>query len=160
MMNGRVDLSSTPIAPFQLFEESNPPRHCAAGGPSLGNRSQTEVSDLFFSSKNVDALQEAIRYQVYVRTDGKHVIGRQSEVDLEIVMRSVYLEYARNLPFDVVGQVRELNAIVLKMTVPKIVREIEMYLVYRKDISTLPVPLERSQNVSRAGTRSLHMKEF
>lgn len=160
-MNGRVDLSSS-VAPFQLFEETNTSAKSFAGsgGAGLANRAKTPVSDVFFSEENVDALHEGIRYQVYVQSNGKHTIGRQSDVELGIVMRSVYLEYSKNLPFDVLGQVRELNSIVLKLTVPKIVREVDMYVAYRRDISTLPVPLERAQNVSRAGTRSLALKEF
>jgi hypothetical protein len=158
-MNGRVDITDN-VAPFQLFEDSPSRTAACAGGSGLANRGKTELSEVFFSVQNMDALQEAIRYQVYVQSNGKHTIGRQSEVELEIIMRSVFLEHARNLPFDILGQVRRLNGIVLKQTVPKVIREVEMYLAYRKDISSLPVPLERAQNVSKAGTRSLALKEF
>ncbi len=158
-MNGRVDVTDY-VAPFQLFEEPTSRTAACAGGSGLANRGKTELSELFFSVQNMDALQEAIRYQVYVQSNGKHTIGRQSELELEIIMRAVYLEHARNLPFDILGQVRTLNGIVLKQTVPKVIREVEMYMAYRKDISSLPVPLERAQNVSKAGTRSLALKEF
>jgi hypothetical protein len=125
-----------------------------------GNTTSTALSDLYFSQKNVDALQEGIRYMVYVKSGEKHIIDKQSDTDLKIVMRSVFLEYGRNLPFDIVGQVRDLNAKVLDFCVNRILEEINMYIHYRVDISTNYVPLPRSENTSSAGTKTLIMKEF
>lgn len=159
-MNGRVDVSSSRFSnmPFPMFQTKNTSKCNRAG--NMGNRERTPLSDIFFSRTNIDALQEAIRYQVYIRSEDNAVIDRQSEVDLRIIMNSIYLENAQELPYDTVGQVRNLNKAVLEYTVPKIVREIQMYLTYRNDISQLPTPLDRSANVSSRGTKTLETKRF
>ena len=163
-MNGRVDVSSSRFSnmPFPMFQDDDNNKNNAKSNRvgNNGNRERTPLSDIFFSQTNIDALQEAIRYQVFRQSEDHVVIERQSEVDLRIIMNSIYLEYAKELPYDIVGQVRNLNTIVLAQTVPKIVREIQMYLTYRNDISSLPTPMERSVNMSNRGTKTLETKRF
>jgi Family of unknown function (DUF5761) len=117
--------------------------------------SKNEVSDLFFSRKNIEALQEGIRYMVFKKSCGKHTIDKQSETDLVVVMRSVYLQYGEFRPYGLLEQVKDLNARVLEYCVPKILEEIKLYMYYRKDISQLPVPLDRGQYVSSKGSKVL-----
>lgn len=124
------------------------------------NTGQNELTDVFFSKRNVDALQEAIRYQVYVRSNQKHVIDRQSDVELKVVMRGTYLEHARNAPYDILSQVKDLNSIVIEYCVDKILSEINMYLYYMNDISTNREPMARSVATTSAGSKTLIMKEF
>ena len=162
-MNGRIDLASQPqrALPFQLFEEpKNESGNLDIMPKFFGNREKSPVGDLFFSRKNLDALHEAIRYQVFLKSNKRHVIDRQSDTDLVIVMRSMYFEHAKDLSYDIVGQVRQLNVLVLNEVVPKIMREIDMYMTYIDDISRNPVPMPRSVLTSSAGTKSLPMREF
>jgi len=42
----------------------------------------------------MNLIQDGIRYQVYLKTDKKHIIDKQSEVELEIIMRSIYLQHS------------------------------------------------------------------
>jgi hypothetical protein len=116
--------------------------------------SRTEVSELFFSEMNIDALQHGIRYGVFRRSEGKLVIGEQSRDELLTVMRSIYLSEGRNLPYEVVPQVRKLNSEVLGFCVPRVEREAYQYLKYRVDSSTQPRPLPYGEFTSRAGLRS------
>lgn len=158
---GRVDLSGSKSArDYPVFAEANADswRSTFQEETTRGIVQPTSLSDLFFSKLNRDALQLGLQRLVY--KDTKKIIGRQSDVELEIIMRSVFLQYARHMPFEVVEQVRELNARVLDYAVPRVVREIQQNATYRADIQRLPVPMERSQNVSSAGTKFLHMKEF
>lgn len=162
MNNGRVELDATPPPPFALFSRDNPfPESRTSfdsagdGNETLRSRQPSKVSRLFFSPLNIDALQEGIRYRVWVETDGQHVIDRQSETELLIVMRSLFQQYGRNLPHDVVGQVRQLNAHVLDYCVQRVVSELGMYMRYRKDISELPVPLDRAPIATTKGSRTL-----
>lgn len=120
--------------------------------------SQNDVNSLFFSQKNVDALQHGIRYRVFNRTS--KVIDNQSERELRVVMRSIYLQYARNLPTNIVEQVRDLNSKVLDYIVPKIIIEVKQYDTYIRDASSLPEPMDRGLNTSTTGTKFLHVKEF
>jgi hypothetical protein len=158
--NGRIDkVSPAPNVP--LFKEK-------AEGSSIQFRTQAiqgivaenAVSDVFFGQKNVDALQEAIRYQVYLRSNKKFIISRQSDVELQIIMRSIYLQYSKNLPFDLVGQIQALNQKVLDYAVPIVLTEVQQREMYRQDITRLPIPMERSQNVSLAGTKFLYTAEL
>lgn len=119
-----------------------------------------EVSELFFSDINIDALQQGIRYGVYRRSNGQHVIGNQSVDELKVIMRSIYLQHCDNLPFDVVEQVRDLNTHVLNYAIPTIVKELTLYNTYRKDQATLPVPLDRGQNSSIKGSKPNEFKGF
>lgn len=165
--NGRVSLIGKDVStapPFMMFSQDNPNRPLndfhVQDNSLLKNLQPTHVSDLFFGVPNVNALQEAIRYRVYVETDGKQIIDRQSETELMIVMRSMYLQYSRNSPYNVKEQVRELNAQVLDYCVPKVVSELFAYLQYLKDASTIPVPLAHGELATMKGTRTLEMKNF
>lgn len=119
-----------------------------------------DLSNLFFSQDNINAIQQGIRYKVFKNSGDKHIISNQSETEIKIVMRSIYLQYSRNLPYDIINQVKDLNKKVLDYIVPQILREIKQYLYYKQDISTQPIPLERSKHISSAGTKILYSKEF
>ena len=75
-------------------------------------------------------------------------------------MRSIYFQYCKNNSENIVEQVRELNRLVLEWAVPQIITNIKQHNSYRQDISTLPMPLERSQLTSQKGTRILELKSF
>lgn len=120
----------------------------------------TPVSRLFFSAANVRALHDGLRYRVFVESAGRHVIGRQSDLELKVIMRGVHLLHARNLPEDPLGQVRALNAAVLDAAVPQVLGEIDIYLAYARDAARPPTPMPRSVSTSSAGTRTLKRREF
>lgn len=169
--NGRVPSvgdAGPPPAAFQLFSEGGVP---GGGGGSqfakdtlqhVWNRGETSAAtELFLSKLNVDALQDAIRYRVYVESDGRHTIGRQSDVELSLVMRSILLQRGRNDDRDsAIDQVRELNATVLSWCVPRVLSEVDQYERYREDVSTLPVPMERGGLATSKGARSLEIRQF
>jgi hypothetical protein len=75
-----------------------------------------------------------------------------------MIMRAMYLQYAKNNLQNIQGQINELNEMVIQWSAPRIVSEIEHYQYYLNDISHLPVPLEKPLNMSTAGTRSLPFK--
>lgn len=125
-----------------------------------GIHNNTPLSDLFFSETNIAALQHGIRYTVWLNTCQKYTIGDQAEDELKIVMRSIYLQYSKNQPFNIIEQVKELNGKVLEFCVERIVNEISIYNKYRRDLSSLPEPMERSVNTSSRGSRVLEMKQF
>ena len=126
-----------------------------------GNWETTPVSDLFFSPENVKTLQNAIRRFVYEKSAPKHyVIDDQSVDELKIIMRAIYYQDAKNLPFNVPQQVAELNQLVVNWSGPHILSAVDHYYYYLNDISHMPVPLAREQNLSSAGTRSLPFTTF
>ena len=160
-INGRINIltqtSSLIIPELQRKEVDNKSFYAEA---LIGGFSPTPVSNLFFSTNNIDVLQDGIRYSIYKRTNGQYVIGRQSDHDLKVVMRSIYLQYGRNLPTDIVGQVKELNRRVLEWTVNEVLSNLKQYQVYRKDASTLPMPMEYGSFVTQKGTKTLETKMF
>lgn len=130
-----------------------------AGDMLRGNWEHTPLADAFFTRANLQVLQTAIRTEVY-RMSGpkKYQIDDQSVDDLKMIMRAMYLQYAKNNPFNIQGQIAELNDLVIKWAAPRILSEIDQYQYYLKDISHMPVPLEKPLNMSSAGTRSLPFK--
>ena len=159
--NGRVGdtLENDNFQLYSMFkEEENRPYRWINEQVLKNIHTQNEVSEVFLSRKNIDTLQEAIRYLVYKKSCGKHIIDKQSETELIVIMRSVYLEYGEYKPFDISSQVKDLNQRVLEYCVPKILQEIKLYMQYRSDINTLPVPMDRGQFVSSKGTKVLEQR--
>lgn len=119
-----------------------------------------KLANTFFSQANIDALQHGIRFRVYRDSGGKHVIDKQSEDELRIIMRSIYLENAVHRPFMIVEEVRRLNALVLDFCVPRILIEIDMYVRYLHDSTTMPIYMNRPENTSVKGNNSLEMNMY
>lgn len=124
------------------------------------NYTKNCVSNLFFSQLNINALQEGLKNMILNKTDGKYNINKQSETELKIIMRSIYLQYSKNISNDIITQVKELNKLVLEWAVPEIISNIKQHETYKQDISTLPMPIERAQLTSQKGTRVLELTKF
>jgi len=120
--------------------------------------SKNDVNTLFFSLENVEKIQKEIIASIYNKSGGKYKIGKQSEEQLKIVMRSVYLQNSRNLPFQIQEQVNILNKKVLEYCVPNIYTEILQYEKYLKDSSSIPIPNERGRNVNITGEKTVEQK--
>lgn len=111
----------------------------------------TDVNTAFFSQENVDLLQERIRDAVRGMVNAN--IDRQSDVDLKIVMRSYYLQYAGD-------SVEQLNERVIAFSANRIAVEVEAYRYYRKDILDFPDPIQRPIETNVYGTRTGELKSF
>ena len=161
-MNGRIDLMTPPKSPFEIFQTNNQRQDNSrfAAEATSSQISRTPLSDLYFSVQNIDALQEAIRYSVYRQTNGRFVIGRQSDMELKIVMRSIFLTKARHQPNDLVGQVRELNGFVLDWSIKEVLANLKQADKYREDVSRLPMPLAFGENTNVKGTRQLEITKM
>ena len=121
-----------------------------------GNFNPSEVALAFFTPRNAAILQESIRRGVYEKSGPKRYRIDDQDIDeLKMIMRGIYYQYAKNNIFDVQGQVRELNQLVIDWSVPRILSEVDQYNYYLKDISHLPIPLQQPISMSGAGTRSL-----
>jgi hypothetical protein len=159
-MSGRVDvLLNDNFDSYKLFH-NNVDNDEFNKEAIKGIHNSNELANLFFSKKNIDVLQQAIRYLTHKRSCGKFVISTQSEHELKLIMRAFYLQEGVHRQYNVVEEVKALNTLVLNYAVPKIIQEIQMYMQYKKDVNQNPVPLERGQFSSSKGTKVLIQKEF
>jgi hypothetical protein len=128
---------------------------------------ETLLTFLFFSSKNVENIQKLIRMTVYKYT--KQVIDNQSNTELLIVMRSLFLAYAKhpklineNMPdkekklllIQYTKEVDRLNQLVIDTTVPLIVSQLQQYLSYLDDASSPLKIMDKPINTSVVGTKN------
>lgn len=158
--NGRVDISKPSKLDIPAYQNRSVNNKSFYAEAVQGHTKPNEVSNLFFSEKNIDALQEGIRYRIFNETNGKHIIGRQSDNDLKIIMRSIYLQFSRNLPTNIIEQVRELNKKVLDWSVKEVLSNLKQFDMYSKDVSRLPIPLERSPLITTKGSKTLELKPW
>ena len=100
-------------------------------------------------------MQRGIRNKILNDTRGEINISRQSDDELKIIMRSIYFQYGKNSSFNVRDQVLSLNTRVIEWSVPEIISNVKQSQKYLQDISTMPVPLERSTLPSTKGTKTL-----
>ena len=164
--NGRVNLSSQTGTPDSLnklqgFQHPTQTEVNFSGDMLRGNWEHTALSDAFFSRTNAQRIQKAITAEVYRRSGPKKFKIDDQDVDeLKMIMRGMYLQYAKNNPFNIEGQIQELNKLVIEWAAPRIISEIEQYQFYLNDISHLPIPLEKPLSMSSAGTKSLPFRNM
>ena len=159
--NGRIDiLSEMPVFNLPDNQRKSVNNDGYTKEAISGYVTQNAVSELFFSEMNINALQDGIRYKIYNETNGKYIIGRQSDQELKVIMRSIFFQYALNQATDCVGQVRVLNAYVLNWCVSEVLSNVLQYQQYKIDSSTLPMPMERAPLMSSKGTKTLEITSF
>jgi hypothetical protein len=140
--NGRVNIKSpNTSALFQMYDKI-PANQCVTfRNATEGLWDQTSLSQTFFSEKNIQILQNGLRAGVYHKSNGQYLIGPQDCDSLKIIMRSVFLQYSSNQPFNIPQQVAELNKMVLNYCIQQVYSEAQGYMKYVDDVSTLVVPI-------------------
>ena len=147
--NGLIQMTQNESAkPYDLYKDSNKQQDTNVS--IISNIVvPNALSRTYFSNDNVERLQKQIVNEVYKQS--KKEIGKQSYQELQVIMKSIYLQYGRNLPTDIEGQVITLNKYVIDECVRIIVPNVLQYNKYIEDI-TSPIPvMPRSQNVSNKG---------
>lgn len=155
-MNGRVTFTNKPTAPFELFQGENVTVKTDNRTTLEHSFETTPVNKLFFSKNNVDYIHQRIINDVFIKSNKKYKISRQSDTNLTIRMRSFYLQYGRNMLTDIQGQVNELNEMVIQDCVKDILSEIEQKMFYIQSISKLPEQMSHPVNSSSKGEKILY----
>ena len=150
-MNGRVVFDNTPGLSYNVFENSGMPNNYQNSLKSI--QTTNVLSKTFFSNQNVENLHMKIVSNVSKQAGYR--IAKQSDTQLQIIMRSIYLQYSNNLECNIQQQVNELNKKVLDYCVERIIVEISQFLRYKNDVSKMPTPMNHPQNLSNSGEKSL-----
>ena len=141
---------------YQLYSEDKP-----TGGVnhfmirSL-HQNPDAINTRFFNSTNVDVIQNRLKTQIKNKTG--FVIDRQDDDALLIIMRACYIENDIDSSLSPDDFVKDLNDMVVRISLPQIASGIKGYLSYIRDASSLPTPIARSQNTNIKGQKTLEMR--
>lgn len=142
--NGRVNIIQPPNTNslFNLYDRI-PAKQCTTyRNPTEGIFDKTPLIDSYFSKENIENIQQGIIRGVYDRSNGQYHIGNQDCDSLKIIMRSVYLQNSVNLPTQIPEQIKALNNMVLNYCINQVYGEVQGYMKYLYDASTLYTPIE------------------
>jgi hypothetical protein len=131
-----MDLTNLPIGFFQDYN----PKVKDIRLQLVKNITKTNIDnigilkEIFFSDENIKLINKQIILTIWKRTNKKYKIGFQNKDNLIVVMRYVFLENARHLPYDIKGQIRDLNCQGVGEILPNIITNFEQKLGYLRDI--------------------------
>lgn len=120
----------------------------------------TELNQAFFAKDNLDRLQEEVRQRVYQASGSKQwVIDRQSDDEMKIIMRGVYLQNARHRVGETQQELAELNETVLTFAVKDVMTAVEHYMTYVQTLAEPVTPLDQPNASSMRGTKGSYQVE-
>ena len=142
--NGRVNIMEPDMdtsSLFKMYDKIPVSDPASFRNATEGIWNSTALSDAFFSKENVQNIQAEIKNGVYKKSNHQYRICDQNEDTLKIIMRSIYLQNSKNQPDNITQQIKELNDIVIKYCVHQLYGEADGYIKYKRDVSTMSVPL-------------------
>lgn len=139
--------------PFSLYEPIRTTESSSVGMLRSTHIQATPLATVFFGEGNVQALQSQL--QAAIRKATGYIIDRQSDEELLIVMRYVYMQSSRNVGG--AAEIRRLNHMVLREIVPQVGAGLAQYLAYLRDASTMHMPIARGQATSVKGTKQAEL---
>ena len=153
--NGRLFLNETDNYPqYDLYSKEENEKNCYKNSIST-LQELNPLSQQYFSQNNVDFIQNLIINRVRIISNNEYNIGKQSDLQLQIIMRSIYLSYSKNLMNNINKQINVLNNKVVEECIKVIIPNIKQYIGYRKDISTPRHIMTLPASVSSKGDKSL-----
>ena len=150
--NGRVNVlePENPDIRFQMFEKVGVKNKATEYREAIeGTWENNVISQVYFSAENTQIIQNGIKADVYKLSGNKYVLPNQNIDALKVIMRSIYLQYARHYPTNITKQVEDLNKLVLDYAVPYCFNEAKAYVKYLQDQSSLVMPLAREVRPDR-----------
>jgi hypothetical protein len=142
----KFDLHDLPIAYFNDNNQANKlRREIIKNQVRINECEQGDLENTFFSDENITLINKQLILTVFKKTNGSYKISNQTTESLTIVMRYVFLEHARHLPYNILEQIRELNLRVVNEIVPIVITQITQRTEYLKTIAeprnVLPLPI-------------------
>uniref|UniRef100_A0A6C0E0K5 Minor capsid protein P8 central region domain-containing protein n=1 Tax=viral metagenome TaxID=1070528 RepID=A0A6C0E0K5_9ZZZZ len=171
LMENKIEVTDTVTnltAPkkFSFTEDDNKLSKSNTKALFRGLYGETLLTYLFFSEKNVMNIQNLIK--MIVSRETGYVVDNQSNNELLIIMRSIFLEYSAHpklidpsmssdekadLYKKYTEEVRRLNDIVINSIVPKLISQMIQYVTYLQDASEQPKYMDRPINDSVSGKK-------
>jgi hypothetical protein len=99
------------------------------------------LSQHFFSPENMEIINKMLVLEIFKQSNKTIKIAYQSQHDLMVTMTWVYTHYAKNLPFKIKEQIRQLNQEVVRQLTPQLMSQAQQHIDYLKEISQPRVPL-------------------
>lgn len=158
-MSSFIDFEDKGSKPFDFIQNLNV-QNKDKFNKLTGTFCKSKLSNLYFSQVNVDFIQDQIIERIYKKSKGKHVISKQSEDELIIVMRSIYLQYGKNAESNLQQQINSLNERVLDYCVDNVMMNIEQHYAYLKDLTKEQEIMEKPQYVHIKGEKTLMPNHF
>ncbi len=116
----------------------------------------SKVAAEYFSVKNIQRIQKGIRREIWNRSYGKFKLSEdQNVLDLLHPMRAVYELYAKDLPTQIIRQVKVLNEQTIQYIAPDVITNLVQHYGYLDDIKNPAVPMPLPINVNRSGRHQL-----
>ena len=124
------------------------------------------LSDIFFSDKNIELIQTKIIKTINDKY--KYKISKQSNNELFIIMRAIYMDHSTNNyknKNDIKKEIQRLNILIINHCVNNIINNIKEHVEYIKKIDNpsniIQIdPINRPQNVNKKGDNTLEFKSF
>ena len=113
------------------------------------------LEELFFSESNIEIVQKQLVLSIYKNTNRKYLIPFQNYKSILTVMKFIFNDQAKHLPYNVTEQIKELNLKVVLELTPMIIKNINSKLKYLDDINSPPPINELPLNVNSAGNKTL-----
>lgn len=109
------------------------------------------LSDAFFSEFNRQTIHEGIIREIQRKTG--YTIEKQNDADLQALMKRVYVNLMADPYVDIRGQVEHMNQTVIEEATGTISTGMLQQLLFMRDISTNPVPLQPPVSTSTYGNK-------
>lgn len=157
-MNSKIiKTNSFQESPFILFQDVNP-NIVNKRNQMIKNMiktTQTEIIDIeqiFFSDENINLINKQLILYVWNKSNKLYKINFQDKDKILIVMRYIYLEYSKNLPYNIKEQINELNCLTVSEIGPIVITNFEQKLGYLRDIEQRQIPLPLPQSTNKMKT--------
>lgn len=139
--NGRVNLSGPNIEDRFKMTDRIPVNNKTYENQLIGIFEKNTLSITYFSLDNINIIQDMVRKGVYDKSNGQLTIERQNNDTIVQIMRAYFLQYSKNLDYNIREQISQLNNMVINYCIEWIYNEAISYIKYRHDISTLKNPI-------------------
>lgn len=142
-LNGKINITGPNISTkFSMMDKIPVNTNQNFTNNLTGIFERSRLSDAYFSQQNIENIQNGIKKGVYNKSNGTIIIDKQEPEKIVSVMRSMYLQYSRNLETNIPQQIQELNNYVLNFCIPNVYSEAIAYLKYKQDSSNMYTPMQ------------------